>query len=194
MKDGDEYHQPLLPYGMLIFGGFDGRLKSDVLVYVVGDCTLLTTKEQCLTAMPGVKCAWNKAGKKCEPLASISKEGYEKCSGPSKRITFSFVRRRVHVSSQWFPLVFSVSASETTSSQIDSSSSASPLGYAINSTLQCGSISSCPTCLHTTFNCVWCGHNCQYAKCKEGLTHTKVIPSLEHCQVADANSCRLLHR
>lgn len=66
---------------MLIFGGFDGRLKSDVLVYIVGVCTSLATKEQCLTAMPGVKCVWNKAAKKCEPLASISKEGYEKCPG-----------------------------------------------------------------------------------------------------------------
>jgi hypothetical protein len=81
LNDSDEYHQPLLPYGMLIFGGFDGRLKSDVLVYIVGICTSLATKEQCLTAMPGVKCVWNKAAKKCEPLASVSKEGYEKCPG-----------------------------------------------------------------------------------------------------------------
>jgi hypothetical protein len=81
LNDSDEYHQPLLPYGMLIFGGFDGQLKSDVLVYIVGICTSLATKEQCLTAMPGVKCVWNKAAKKCEPLASISKEGYEKCPG-----------------------------------------------------------------------------------------------------------------
>lgn len=71
---------------MLIFGGFDGRLKSDVLVYVVGVCTSLTTKEHCLTAMPGVKCVWNKAAKKCEPLASVSKEGYEKCPSISKFI------------------------------------------------------------------------------------------------------------
>jgi hypothetical protein len=90
-------------------------------------------------------------------------------------------------------LMFSVFP-DSSNSQADWSSSSSAIGYAINSTLQCGSISSCPTCLHTTFNCVWCGHNCQYAKCKEGLTHTKAIPSLEHCQVADANSCRLLHR
>ena len=79
----DEYHQPLLPYGMLVFGGFDGQLKSDVLVYVVRDCTSLSTKELCLTAMPGVKCVWNKAAKKCEPLASLFKEGYEKCPGTS---------------------------------------------------------------------------------------------------------------
>lgn len=77
----EEYHQPLLPYGMLIFGGFDGRLKSDVLVYVVGSCTSLVTKENCITAMPGVKCVWNKTAKKCEPLTSLSKEGYEKCGG-----------------------------------------------------------------------------------------------------------------
>lgn len=77
----DEYRQPLLPYGMLIFGGFDGRLKGDLLVYVVGVCTTLSNKEQCLTAMPGVKCVWNKAAKKCEPLANLSKEGYEKCPG-----------------------------------------------------------------------------------------------------------------
>lgn len=83
---------------------------------------------------------------------------------------------------------------ETSNSLSDWPYSASPIGYSINATLQCGSISSCPTCLHTTFNCVWCGHNCQYAKCTEGLTHTKAITSLEHCQVAVANTCRLLHR
>lgn len=176
---------------MLIFGGFDGRLKSDVLVYIVGICTSLATKEQCLTAMPGVKCVWNKAAKKCEPLASISKEGYEKCPGLGKIIKNLFLVDFLRILSE--KLMFLVFP-DSSNSQADWSSSSSAIGYAINSTLQCGSISSCPTCLHTTFNCVWCGHNCQYAKCKEGLTHTKAIPSLEHCQVADANSCRLLHR
>lgn len=77
----DDYQHSLLPYGMLIFGGFDGRLKSDVLVYVIGSCTSLITKENCIIAMPGIKCVWNKAAKKCEPLTSPSKEGYEKCGG-----------------------------------------------------------------------------------------------------------------
>jgi len=75
---------------MLVFGGFDGQLKNDVLVYVVGDCTSLSTKELCLTAMPGVKCVWNKAAKKCEPLASLSKEGYEKCPGTLFRTSSTF--------------------------------------------------------------------------------------------------------
>ena len=74
--------------------------------------------------------------------------------------------------------------------------SAWPIGNQMNYTSLCSSISSCPTCLHTTFNCVWCGHSCQYAKCKEGFS--KGFPSLHtslvQCQVADANSCRLLHR
>lgn len=164
----DEYHQPLLPYGMLVFGGFDGQLKSDVLVYVIGDCTSLSTKELCLTAMPGVKCVWNKAAKKCEPLASLFKEGYEKCP---------------------------VSATESPDAVSGWPVSAWPIGNQMNYTSLCSSISSCPTCLHTTFNCVWCGHSCQYAKCKEGFS--KGFPSLHtslvQCQVADANSCRLLH-
>ena len=75
---------------MLIFGGFDGQLKNDVLVYVVGSCTSISTKEQCLTAMAsGVKCVWNKAAKKCEPLTSISKEGYEKCPGTLAAVQYS---------------------------------------------------------------------------------------------------------
>jgi hypothetical protein len=82
IESGDsEYQQPLLPYGLIIFGGFDGQLKGDVLVYVVGDCTALSTKDNCLTAMPGVKCVWNKAAKKCEPFTNVAKEGYEKCPG-----------------------------------------------------------------------------------------------------------------
>ena len=80
---------------MLIFGGFDGRLKSDVLVYVVGVCTGLANKEHCLTAMPGVKCVWNKAAKKCEPLASLSKEGYEKCSGIFDHFFFLQLQQRL---------------------------------------------------------------------------------------------------
>lgn len=83
---------------------------------------------------------------------------------------------------------------ELASIPVDLSWSAWPMSGVLNSTSLCSSISSCPTCLHTTFNCVWCGHSCQYAKCKEGLAHTKAIASPEHCQVADANSCRLLHR
>ena len=67
-----------LPYGMLIYGGFDGQLNNDVLLYVVGSCASLT-KENCLTAMPGVKCVWHKANKKCVPSSNTS-EGYERCS------------------------------------------------------------------------------------------------------------------
>lgn len=96
---------------MLIFGGFDGRLKSDLLVYVVGMCTSLSNKEQCLTTMPGVKCVWNKAAKKCEPLTNLSKEGYEKCPGNSRPLylikqmtSLSFLNHPLKQSHQWISL------------------------------------------------------------------------------------------
>ncbi len=188
--DGDEEEQqPLLPYGMLVFGGFDGQLKSDVLVYVVGSCTSLTTKEHCLTAMPGVKCVWNKAAKKCEPLTSISKEGYEKCPGASS-ITASFSDRIFNIFGFFLPVyrvvgndvdaVVSLSG-EGGGAWASGDGPAAPMGVSINYTTLCSSIGSCPTCLHTTFNCVWCGHSCQYARCKDappGTTGTSAPASV----------------
>jgi len=84
--------------------------------------------------------------------------------------------------------------------------SAVPMGFPQNYTSLCSSIASCPTCLHTTFNCVWCGHSCQYAKCKDGslssssstssssASKSVAVTTLDQCEVGDANSCRLLHR
>ena len=51
---------------MLVYGGFNGLLKSDVISYVPGDCRVLSTKSECLSSLIGVKCVWDPKRKKCE--------------------------------------------------------------------------------------------------------------------------------
>ncbi|XP_065556623.1 attractin-like isoform X2 [Artemia franciscana] len=58
-----------------------------------------------------------------------------------------------------------------------------------NLTEACSTITTCPTCLHTSFGCVWCTNNCQYGKCNG----TKAVNRVDQCDLGDASTCRLLH-
>jgi len=53
------------PMRMLIYGGFNGLLKSDVISYVPGDCRTLNNKADCLSTIIGVKCVWDPKRNKC---------------------------------------------------------------------------------------------------------------------------------
>ncbi|XP_064629979.1 attractin-like protein 1 isoform X2 [Lineus longissimus] len=43
---------------MYVFGGFNGVMLNDVLVYTPGNCHLYVTEETCLAALPGQSCVW----------------------------------------------------------------------------------------------------------------------------------------
>lgn len=54
----------------------------------------------------------------------------------------------------------------------------------------CAEITSCPTCIHSRHDCVWCGSGCEHQKCK-GVV--KPITSDDQCQPNHASNCNLLH-
>lgn len=54
----------------------------------------------------------------------------------------------------------------------------------------CSAISSCPTCLNSVHDCVWCGTNCSHRKCADG---SKPISEESQCQPNYSSNCILLH-
>lgn len=58
---------------LYIYGGFHGQMLSDLLRYTPGNCSALERPEQCLSALPGVKCIWENSESKCKSTNNIDK-------------------------------------------------------------------------------------------------------------------------
>ncbi|XP_076363858.1 LOW QUALITY PROTEIN: attractin-like protein 1 [Tachypleus tridentatus] len=60
----------------------------------------------------------------------------------------------------------------------------------INFTSLCEKLTSCPSCLANTYDCVWCGSLCSYKRCSK--SQKKTI-SLEACEDTERSNCDKLH-
>ena len=43
---------------MFVFGGFNGFVLRDSMVYSPGTCRLIAAREECLATRQGIKCVW----------------------------------------------------------------------------------------------------------------------------------------
>ncbi|TSW48764.1 Attractin [Bagarius yarrelli] len=50
---------------MYVYGGFNSLMLSDMLRFTPADCSAYTEAEECLTAVPGVRCLWNSTTGTC---------------------------------------------------------------------------------------------------------------------------------
>ena len=68
---------------MLIYGGFNGVLKNDVLAYIPGQCGIFKSKVSCLTSRVGIKCLWNRNKELCvaHPPNQRHQPGFDTCIG-----------------------------------------------------------------------------------------------------------------
>ncbi|XP_039300291.1 attractin-like protein 1 isoform X2 [Nilaparvata lugens] len=57
---------------LYVYGGFDGQMLNDMLRYVPGSCSSLSSsKSQCLNHKLGWKCVWNRRENKCVALSQL---------------------------------------------------------------------------------------------------------------------------
>ncbi len=122
---------------MLVHGGFHGLLRNDLLAFAPGDCEYFKSREECLAAKVGVKCA------------------YDAKKGTCVRLTVAV--------SAGAAAAASVSAnSGAAKSGLDVCGNVRPA----NHTETCAAIKSCTSCVSTTFDCVWCGErSCRWRGC-----------------------------
>ena len=129
---------------MLIYGGFNGVLKNDILAYVPGHCGIFKGRVECLTSRVGIKCVWNRIKDVCEshPQNQRPKSGVDTClvSLPGS----------VETQGRGADSIFKLKGDSTSSTSIWSDRNNSDF---------CGSAdlqSSCSACVSTTHGCVWC--------------------------------------
>ena len=63
-----------------------------------------------------------------------------------------------------------------------------------NGTNECGRMSSCHSCLHNTFGCVWCAHGCAHLKCQDydkGATRADECADLDRWRCKNVKTCDL---
>ncbi|KAG1676692.1 Attractin-like protein 1 [Nymphon striatum] len=54
----------------------------------------------------------------------------------------------------------------------------------------CGGLNICPSCLHNSYGCVWCGTYCAHQKCNKNI---QTVTSVEECSPAVSSRCDKLH-
>ena len=145
---------------MLIYGGFNGILKNDILAYVPGSCGIFKERVECLTSGVGIKCVWNRKKDVCEshPQNQRPKSGVDTC----------LVTLSASISNQ------GSGPNDNSKSKGDSTSSTSIWLERNNSDL-CGSSdlqSSCSACVSTTHGCVWCEGGEGKGKCLWRTCHS----------------------
>jgi len=67
---------------ILVFAGFNGQTKSDILAYKSGSCSYIKkNRKECLNSRNGVKCVWNSKKEVCEALSkdALKRSSLEIC-------------------------------------------------------------------------------------------------------------------
>ena len=127
---------------MLIYGGFNGVLKNDILAYVPGNCGIFKEREECLTSRVGTKCVWNRKKDQCEhhPQNQRPKSGVDTCLSA-------------------IPISTDNQGIEAKDDSKKNEDSISSIWSDRNNSDLCGTAdlqSSCSACVSTTHGCVWC--------------------------------------
>ncbi|KAJ9584644.1 hypothetical protein L9F63_021006, partial [Diploptera punctata] len=127
---------------LYIYGGFDGQMLSDMLRYTPGKCGSFTSQSRCLLTQPGVKCVWNRHESKCYAIGEVPQI----------------------VIMPAFDMPEDGSEEEMYSRCPDEGISSSTRMYSE----LCSGFSDCLSCVHTSFQCEWCGSaGCSYQRCKD---------------------------
>ncbi|XP_062852126.1 attractin isoform X1 [Trichomycterus rosablanca] len=70
---------------MYVYGGFNSLMLSDMLKFTPASCAALTDMEECVTAMPGVRCLWNSTTGICMSWETAQPQEQEMC--PSRALS-----------------------------------------------------------------------------------------------------------
>ncbi|XP_069690268.1 attractin-like protein 1 isoform X2 [Periplaneta americana] len=131
---------------LYIYGGFDGQMLSDMLRYTPGNCGSFTDQSTCLNTRPGVKCVWDKREMRCQPITDLP---------------------RIFVMTAPEPQDMQ-SGEEEMYSRCPEESRSSITASVITYSALCSGFPDCLSCVHTSFQCVWCGSaGCHYQRCRD---------------------------
>ncbi|XP_064465607.1 attractin-like protein 1 isoform X2 [Ornithodoros turicata] len=68
-----------------------------------------------------------------------------------------------------------------------------PRKSSTNLTVLCERQTSCPSCLHNNYGCVWCGTVCSHKRCPKGKKAGEEENQTEQCEQSDSSNCDKLH-
>ena len=143
-------HSAIMSDGiMLVYGGFNGVLKNDILAYTPGDCTQFRNRGECLASQVGIKCLWNRKLDTCEsqPVSQRHKSGFDYCLE-------EFIETQNENKGNGNEIRENVNGRGD-----DTKSRPSSIWLERNNSDLCGSSDlqiSCSACVSTKHGCVWC--------------------------------------
>ena len=73
---------------IVVYGGFNGQTKGDVIVFHPGQCGHVKEQEECVASYHGLKCVWNRKKELCEVWnQEVKKNSVELCSPQARNTT-----------------------------------------------------------------------------------------------------------
>jgi len=137
----------LFQNSFVVFGGFNGLIQNDIIQFTPASCGVFTSSQDCLESVQhGVKCQWNRVHGICEIIGAFSSKDKEKDKEREKE-----------------------KEKESSVEKCFRSHSVKKAEPEI-----CPLLSTCTNCLQQKADCVWCGNECQYAKCRDDKQKVRV--------------------
>ena len=79
-------HSAVLHNGTLvIYGGFNGQTKGDIILFHPGHCAHVKEEDECIASYHGLKCVWNRKKDVCEVWGQTGKKNSASLCSPHTR-------------------------------------------------------------------------------------------------------------
>ena len=79
-------HSAVLHNGTLVvYGGFNGQTKGDIILFHPGQCSHVKEEEECVASYHGLKCVWNRKKDICEVWGQAGKKNSASLCSPHTR-------------------------------------------------------------------------------------------------------------
>ena len=91
-------HSAVLHNGTLvIYGGFNGQTKGDIILFHPGHCAHVKEEDECIASYHGLKCVWNRKKDVCEVWGQTGKKNSASLCSPHTRNNTGVCRSGVSV-------------------------------------------------------------------------------------------------
>ena len=91
-------HSAVLHNGTLvIYGGFNGQTKGDIILFHPGHCAHVKEEDECIASYHGLKCVWNRKKDVCEVWGQTGKKNSASLCSPHTRNNTGVCRSGFHL-------------------------------------------------------------------------------------------------
>ena len=70
---------------LVIYGGFNGQTKGDIILFHPGHCAHVKEEDECIASYHGLKCVWNRKKDVCEVWGKTGKKNSASLCSPHTR-------------------------------------------------------------------------------------------------------------